>query len=95
MVKDTGAQAGADRIKSLNQPIRVSIGVDNLGTPTSVILEQRPIAAAVADAWRIDDEWWRPVPISRCYYSLIVGDGRKLTVFHDLLSGLWYRQNYD
>jgi hypothetical protein len=44
-------------------------------------------------AWRIDDEWWRE-PISRFYYLLEFTSGKRFTVFQDLITGRWYRQNW-
>jgi hypothetical protein len=49
--------------------------------------------AAVADRWRIDDEWWRN-PVSRLYRRLVLADGRVLTVFEDRVAGRWYVQRY-
>ena len=43
--------------------------------------------------WRIDDEWWRK-PISRLYYLLEFTTGSRFTVFQDLITGRWYRQNW-
>ena len=50
--------------------------------------------AAIQSRWRIDDEWWRERPISRLYYSLLLEDGRLLTVFQDLHTGQWHEQHY-
>jgi hypothetical protein len=47
------------------------------------------------DRWRIDDEWWRERPISRLYYTLLLDDGRLLTVYHDLLAETWFEQRDD
>ncbi|MCA1597307.1 MAG: hypothetical protein LC772_12910 [Chloroflexi bacterium] len=48
---------------------------------------------AIRDRWRVDDEWWRQ-PISRLYFQLVLGDGRCDTLYQDLLTEEWYRQNY-
>ena len=48
----------------------------------------------VLQLWRIDDEWWRPRPVSRLYYSLLLADGRMLTAYRDLVSGRWWTQRY-
>jgi hypothetical protein len=48
--------------------------------------------AAVQDHWRIDDEWWREHPVSRAYFELLLDDGTLLTIYHDLLSDLWFEQ---
>ncbi len=47
---------------------------------------------SVEDCWRIDEEWWREKPISRLYFEVLLEDGRRMTVFKDLLQGAWYRQ---
>jgi hypothetical protein len=47
----------------------------------------------VLNSWRIDDEWWRK-PVSRLYYSLEFTSGSRYTVFQDLITGQWYRQNW-
>ena len=44
--------------------------------------------------WRIDQHWWRSDPISRVYYSVALADGPPFTVYHDLVSGEWRRQEY-
>jgi len=64
------------------------------GEPQAVVLERERLAvAAVQDRWRIDDEWWRH-PISRLYFSLLLEDGRTLTIYRDLVTGRWSQQNY-
>jgi hypothetical protein len=44
--------------------------------------------------WRIDQHWWRGVPVSRVYYRLERADAPPLTVYYDRLSGDWARQEY-
>jgi len=46
------------------------------------------------DTWRIDDEWWREKPVSRLYHSVLLDDGRTVTIFHDLVADRWYGQSY-
>jgi len=46
------------------------------------------------DHWRIDDEWWRAEEISRMYYEVILNSGRRIIIFKDLITDLWYTQNY-
>jgi hypothetical protein len=43
----------------------------------------------VRETWRIDDEWWRGRPVSRVYFSLLLEDGRMITLYHDLLADPW------
>jgi hypothetical protein len=45
----------------------------------------------IREGWRIDDEWWRQA-ISREYVVVVLDDGSMLTLFRDLLDGLWYVQ---
>jgi hypothetical protein len=52
----------------------------------------RPVTA-IGETWRIDDEWWR-TEISRQYYLLELEGGVRTTVFHDLVTGAWYTQQY-
>ena len=51
-------------------------------------------AETVLEEWRIDDEWWRQT-ISREYRAVVLDDGSMVTLFHDLLDGLWYAQKGD
>jgi len=102
MVADTGAAGGPGRLRYLNRPrgVRVEAGED--GRPTAVRLPagrqglsgRRCAVEAVLERWRIDDEWWREQPVSRLYYSLLLEDGRTVTVYRDLVSGRWARQAY-
>jgi hypothetical protein len=49
---------------------------------------------SVLETWRIDDEWWRERAVSRLYFSLLLEDGRTVTVYRDLVGGRWARQSY-
>jgi len=46
---------------------------------------------SILESWRIDDEWWRQT-ISRSYLELLLAGGKRIVVFQDLLTGLWFRQ---
>jgi hypothetical protein len=48
---------------------------------------------SIDEVWSIDEEWWREKPIVRMYYRVILEDDRPITVFRDMLDGVWYRQN--
>ncbi len=73
--------------------MRVEAGDD--GRPVAVYLSGRRYAVeAVLETWRIDDEWWRHQPVSRVYYSLLLEDGRRMTVYRDLVNGRWLKQAY-
>jgi len=63
--------------------------------PVAVYLSgQRYAVEAVLETWRIDDEWWRQQAVSRLYFSLLLEDGRTVTVYRDLVSGRWAKQSY-
>jgi hypothetical protein len=44
--------------------------------------------------WRIDQYWWRTEPVSRMYFRVAAAEGAPLTVYRDLVSGEWHRQEY-
>jgi hypothetical protein len=46
---------------------------------------------AVRETWRIDDEWWRR-PISRVYHTVVLEDGKSVTLYQDLAAGGWFMQ---
>lgn len=95
MVAHTGAQGGPGRVRPLNRPqsLRVEAGED--GQPVAIWLSGlRYAAEAVLDIWRIDDEWWRQRPVSRVYFRLLLEDRRTVTVYWDLVRGLWAKQAY-
>jgi len=65
------------------------------GRPTAVYLSGHRLAVeAVLETWRIDDEWWRERAVSRVYFSLLLEDGRTVTMYRDLVTGRWWRQDY-
>ena len=64
------------------------------GTPKAVNHRKKLLhVKAILNTWRIDDEWWRK-PVSRLYYLVEFTNGSRLTVFRDVLTGKWYRQNW-
>ena len=94
MVTDTGATGGAGRVRALNRPRPLRVEADAGGLPAAVWLPGRRYAVeAVLGRWRIDDEWWRERPVSRLYYSLLLADGRVVTVYRDMVSGGWAQQH--
>jgi len=94
------APARAHRLRPLREPRPVAVEADGEGRPMSVTLNGRRLRATrvsvlqVQDTWRIDDEWWRERPVSRVYYALALEDGRTVTVYQDLVSMRWVRQEY-
>jgi hypothetical protein len=73
--------------------VRVEAGQDD--RPIAVYFSGRRYAVeSVLETWRIDDEWWRERPVSRVYFSVLLEDGRTVTVFRDEISGRWWEQRY-
>ncbi len=83
----------APRLVPLAKPRLVDVRTDEDGEPRHVRFPGRPSrhVEVVRERWRIDDEWWRR-PISRDYRTVVLDDGRSVTLYHDLLDGRWYAQ---
>ena len=78
----------------VNSPREIGVVAGGSGEPDAILHDGgRWKVARVQNRWRVDDEWWRD-EISRMYYELLLSNGAVLTVFHDLVSGRWYRQRY-
>ncbi len=94
MVAHPRAATRAHRLRPLNRARPIRVEADESGEPQAVVLgHERLAVAAVQDRWRIDDEWWRK-EVSRLYLSLLLEDGRVVTVYHDLLADQWLQQKY-
>ncbi len=73
------------------EPIEV-MSVD--GQPARIIFRKKWLRVyKITNLWRIDDTWWQK-PVTRIYYALELEGGTRITVFHDLIGGRWYRQNW-
>ena len=82
----------APRLRPLGAPRQVQVVLDSGGTPTAVMVGRRLRGVcAVRERWRIDDEWWRTL-LSRDYVTVILQDGRPLTLYHDRVKGGWWVQ---
>lgn len=77
--------SGARRLAAPRQvPVRAAAD----GAPSHVGGE--PVAH-VRESWLIEDRWWTDRPLRRRYWEAVTERGRNVVVFHDLVSGLWYR----
>jgi hypothetical protein len=47
----------------------------------------------IVNVWRVDDTWWQK-PVTRMYYAIELENSGRITIFQDLNSGGWYRQNW-
>ena len=91
--KNSRAKKSSGSIRALNLPRLVDVEEDDRQGPVSITLERRKLCvASIEDMWEIVDEWWRPKPIARRYYRIMLEDGPAITLFRDLTSGLWYEQ---
>ena len=82
-------------LQPLKQPRPVMVEASASGEPAAVVLGGRRLAVErVQDVWRIDDEWWRE-EVSRLYFRLLLEDGRTATIYRDLASHSWFKQDYD
>jgi hypothetical protein len=46
----------------------------------------------VEEVWRIEDGWWRPCPVARTYFRVLLEGERPLTVYRDHLEDSWWTQ---
>lgn len=80
------------RASSPCEPERIQVVVKD-GRPCAVIFKKRRLLVTeIVNMWRIDEEWWRKA-ISRMYYHVELQNHARITVFHDLGTGIWYQQN--
>jgi hypothetical protein len=97
MVSNPGAPMGAHDLRALNGPVALKVRVDATGRLQAISRAGWKALVRVAeiqDVWRIDDEWWRERPVSRLYYRVRLDGDLDLTLYHDLVDGLWYEQRY-
>ena len=93
MLKGPRETSGAGAIRPLNLPEPVEVEEDGHQRPVALILRGRKLNITfIEDLWEIAEEWWRPAPIARRYYVVATHDGRRITLFRDLVGGGWYQQ---
>ena len=85
--------SGRDAIRPLHTPRPVEVREGMEGEPESVRVDRRwERVARIDDRWTFD-LWWFPVPVTRSYYRVDPGDGRRITLFHDWREDRWYQQS--
>lgn len=95
MVSHTGRTPDPRRIRRLKSPDRIEVEAGADGTPRRVRLYGRWQRVSLARRpWRIDQYWWREQPVRRHYYRVIPEDGPPITIYRDLVSNAWSRQEY-
>jgi CO dehydrogenase/acetyl-CoA synthase delta subunit len=75
--------------RRLAVPRRVSVTTDEDGHP--LLVDSRAVDS-VRESWLVEDRWWTERPMRRHYWEIVTTCGRNEVVFHDLLSGRWWRQ---
>jgi hypothetical protein len=75
--------------RRLSTPRRVAVGSGDDGRPHTV--DGQPVDA-VCESWLVEDRWWTERPLRRRYWEVVTTTGRNEVVFHDLVSGRWWRQ---
>jgi hypothetical protein len=75
--------------RRLQVPRRVSVGAGEGGVPH--VVDGREVDS-VRESWLIEDRWWTDAPLRRRYWEIVTVCGRDEVVFHDLLTGRWWRQ---
>ena len=94
MVPDTRKALHPDALRPVNMPEEVAVEEDGNGRPRALKGKRRQPLLAVEDSWRLDDEWWRALPLSRLYFAVALSSGQQLVIFKDLRDNRWYRQAY-
>ena len=85
--------SGRDDIRPLHTPKPVEVREGTEGEPVSVQVDRRwQRVSRIDDRWTFD-LWWLPEPVTRAYYRIDPGDGRRITLFHDRRGDRWYRQS--
>jgi hypothetical protein len=75
--------------RRLSVPRRVTVVADEEGRPAEV---DGTAVDAVRESWLVEDRWWTERPLHRHYWEVVTTSGRDEVVFHDLVSGRWWRQ---
>jgi hypothetical protein len=88
VVAHSGDQGDSRAARRLNEPTAVLVVAEN-EIPTAV---NRIGVATVREEWRVVDRWWTEEPVRRRYFEVVLDTGRNVVVFHDELTGKWFRQ---
>jgi hypothetical protein len=93
MVPPARAPLRTDRLRAVNEPRVVTVRLNESGVMTVGRPDGRTVGKveAILESWRVDDEWWRQ-PIARSYMNVLMEGGKRVVLFQDLITGLWYEQ---
>ncbi len=84
------------RVRRLKTPLAIEVAADEDGLPLRLRLGGGAWqdVSLVRRPWRIDQHWWREASVSRVYYRVAPEAGPPLTLYRDLVSEDWFRQEY-
>lgn len=93
MVPPSRTPLRTDRLRVVNQPQPIVVEVTDDGVMAIGRQDGTTVGKveAILESWRIDDEWWRQT-ISRSYLVLLLEGGKRVVVFQDLTTGIWFMQ---
>ena len=95
MVSNPRTASDTRRVRRLKTPAAVAIEVTGDGAPGRIQFRDGwQDVSLVRHPWRIDQHWWRGESVRRDYFRVAPEDGPPLTIYHDLISGAWFRQEY-
>ena len=94
MVPSSRTAARPDRVHTLKLPSPIEVTLHaHSGAPQRIFTRQHwRDVAEVLDTWLVETEWWRPAPVRRRYFQILLSDGVTYTLFQDLLDAHWYAQ---
>ena len=94
MVKNTGTPHGLNTFRALNMPEPCDVQMGKHDKPQIIKKKHGKSLSilSIKETWRVDDEWWTDHPISRQYYSILLENLSRTTIFVDRIGGGWYEQ---
>jgi len=75
--------------RRLGDPEPAKVAADERGVPVALGSAQ---VDSIREEWVVEDRWWTGRPLRRRYFELVLGNGRNVVVFHDLIGGNWFMQ---
>lgn len=90
----TGRSPGGT-LRTLNRPrrarVQVAGGDDGCERGTPLAIDGARVEF-VRETWLVEDGWWTQRPLRRRYWEVVSVSGRRIVVYHDLVSASWFTQ---
>jgi hypothetical protein len=77
------------RTAGLGAPVPARVRAGARGVPAAV---DALAVDCVLEEWVVEDRWWTGRPLRRRYFECVLGNGRNVVVFHDLVRRRWFEQ---